>query len=262
MVSRRWAVVAVLALSLALAGCTDSTESCDPADLDADQYEGQELAAAASESMASADSYSFAAEKTIDVEDDAAEGGNAAYTVDIQADGTANARQDASRMELTTGLETESGTLSFVAEGLHLGDRAYIREQNSAEWNQTASGVDWSAADQQVALLDGATVEVAGTGCAGDREAILLSVEPADDRAVASYGLDRNVSADPRPPAADVESADVTTYVSPEEPHYVYRTELEATTVAGTSEFTTDAALSYDAFEEDVAVDVPEDLET
>lgn len=259
MVPSRGLVAAALVLTLALSGCLGVLDGGQEVTIDPEEYEGEQLQEGALTAMSEVETYSFTVDSEVRTVEELPGDNRSEVTVATGARGTADESRDVARYEFETHISGDMSIPGLEGEALHVGDRAYLGQ--SGEWTDRSSGVEWSPAGQEVALLEGADASVEGAALVDGREAVVLSVEPANDAAVAGYGLHGNVTPDLRPDDPAVSSANVTMYVSPEAPHHVYRTELEATGQGDVRSFDSSITITYDEFDEDHAVEIPAAVE-
>lgn len=260
---RRIALIAVLVFSLSLTGCVGLLEDDsgdDSPEIDTDEYDAQTLAADAAASMSEAETYTFSSEQEFDVEEEQP-GENTTLTVTVEADGAADESANVFSLDTQTLLGTDAGQLP-VDGAVYVDGTTVNLEGAGRNWSQRTMDGPWSATGQEAALLQDASVEIAGTDSVDGHDTIVLEVD-ATEEAVRNYGFDENMAPDSRPSNGTVGSADVRLYVGAEAPHYVYRSEIETTVTGGDPLTIVDATFTrtYDDFGEDVDVERPEGLD-
>jgi len=250
MVSRRLcALIAVLVVSVALAGCLGAEDD--------DQHSAEELRAGAVDAMENVDSYTMRTTANVSVSgtETTTQSQEVVMRVD-QADRRASIEQTVQ----------SSGTTQTV-EAYLVDDTMYVQQAGTWQTRQLPQD-PWAGAGagqtNQFEILgsanvthngsetiDGVETEVLELNMTGDDYEQLLQ-EQANQSGTGSLGSLVRL--------ADVQSVTIRQYVATEEPHYVHRVESEvAITVVG-QEAETSSVLTFEDFEEDVTVELPEDL--
>lgn len=248
---RHAAPIAVLAVALALAGCLGSVGD-DPA------FDREERAVALQEdavdAMEEVDAYRFETDLTVRVE-----GEDESGTVSMTLDGAVD--EEAERMHVGTELESTSatGSRSEEFETYVLGDEAYVEQfggwvrQPTAEdpWRETTLAQDRE-------LLESADVRVVGAERVDGTETTVIGLEP--EPATLEEYAERDRAGVGGSNAMDVQSATVRQYVA-NDTNRIVRSELSVTATIDGDHAELELVVTYDGFDEDVTVDVPEDLE-
>lgn len=244
--TRRRAATVALLLAVALSGCAGLTgDGVDPDEYDADELQADALAA-----TGDAERYGFAYEQRLRAGEDDLQLG-------VDASGVADEPAERTHVEFRTWIG--SSDLGVDGEAYHDGETLHQRSEEEP-WNSSAADAGyWAPTDLDVALLSGADVAVDGADTVDGREAVVLDVQPADEAAVARYGLDQALVDDLLEPGVEVESTTVRQYVAAEEPHRILRTEVEVTFVTDGTEVEGTFSTTYD-YDGGGEVDVPDDL--
>lgn len=263
--ARRLVVLGVLLLAVAMAGCAGlggTGDDADPDDqtepggeIDLGDYDAEQLQADAVAATGDSTTYAFDFDQCLTTRSD-----QGALRLGVEGDGETDAPERLSRIDvaMTLGLTCGEDARRFPSEAYHVQDALHERE--GSEWNTTNVDEFWQPTDQDVALLDGATVTAVGTETIAGRETVLLDVDPASNETIAAYGLHPAVINDLLQAGVEIRSANVTQYVAAESPRRVLRTEIELTAVSGGNEFTGNLTTTYD-YGADVAIELPEAIE-
>lgn len=251
---RTYALIAVLVVSLALAGCLGA----DGGDGDVgNQSQAEELRTGAVDAMAEVDSY------TMDM------------TVEVSAAGSdAVAQSQETTMRIDQADRRASIEQTIRAEGQEQTTQAYLVDdamhvQQAGTWQTQQLPEDpWEGAGagqtNQLQALEEANVTHAGNETVDGVETEVLEIEMSGDayeqllreqaNASGTAGLGQLLE------LIDVQSVEIRQYVATEEPHYVHRVESDISMAQMGQRIDSSTVATFDDFEEDVTVELPADL--
>lgn len=252
--TRRRAVLGAFGSALALPGCVGLLDDEDDAtddDFDPSQYDVESLQDGAVTAMGDVERLTFETDQELYFTDD---GGP--VLIDIEAEGRANEADSVTYLTSTATIEfADGGQFGVPGETYIVGDRAFLADGDG--WDERVLDGVWSAAGQEVALLEGADATAVGTETVGSTVMVALELD-APAEAVATYGFDPNASPDPRPTDGTVEESTVTLYVGASAPHYVYRSDVEFTLVGEGKEFEPTFTTTFADFDTADDVELPD----
>lgn len=250
--ARRLVVLAALVLAVALAGCAGLAGTDD--EVDADDFDADEIQTDAIDATRNATTYAFGFDQCLTSRSE-----QGALRFGIESSGQADGPEHLTEIDVAVTLGTTCGqNLSSVAgDAYHVGETVHKREGDA--WQTSTAGEYWEPTDQDVTLLEGANVTITGLETVDGNETVVLDVDPASDDSVAAYGLHQAVVQDLLQSGVEIQSANVTQYVAVEEPHRVLRTEIELTAddAEGGGEFDANLTTTYD-YDADVAIELPD----
>lgn len=248
--TRLIALIAVLLLTAPLAGCLQS-------DGGPSETEDQQLADAAVDDMAAAESFTMTMETTMTMPVE-----NETVEQRMEADAVVDREERAMSLEqrIPGGQQLGNQTVTTVI----LNESAYV--QTGDQWSATPLPTNpWEQAGAQgnVELLEQADVTRTGTETIDGVETAVFEIDAPTD-ALENATREQLGGMSSLLGGVSIENASIHQYVAVEEPNYVHRVDvnmtMEVETGQGTSTVESEQTIRYDDFEEDVDVDVPEDV--
>lgn len=257
--TRTVAVIVAVVLAVGLAGCgamsaDGGSADSSAADINTSNYDASELASSASTTMSEVESYTFTTDISIEASDD-----TSTASIEMEGDGKANHATERMYMDMHMDIDAGMRSVSEDVEAYQVGDTVHMKVRG--DWqSQPAQQATWTGTGpgMQSELLADSDVSIEGTETVNGEETIVVSVDP-DEQTLEELAKQQS-STDASNEDMEIRSASVTQYVSPEEPHYVVKSEIQMTAVSDDGvTMSMNATTTMDDHEEDISIDVPDE---